>query len=191
MQIESVKDEKALLRKRYSALRSSKSAAERKRVDALIAEALFSLDEYKNAEIIFLYASKGSEVDTFGIINRALADKKSVALPRCSGDSKMDFYYISSQNDLEIGAFGIYEPKAAARPARPQDGKLCIVPGLLFGRDGSRLGYGGGYYDRFLPRFKGTAAGLCGLDFLLDSLPCEATDQRVDMVITENGICRT
>ncbi len=190
MQIDSVKSEKAFLRKKYSALRSSTDDDEKKRIDALIAEALFSLEEYKNAKTVFLYASKGGEADTFGIMERALADKKSVALPRCRDNCEMDFYYIGSANDLELGSFGVYEPKPTAKFADPDDGDLCVVPGLLFSKGGARLGYGKGFYDRFLPRFKGTSAGLCAFAFLTDSLPSEATDRAVDMVITENGVYR-
>lgn len=184
MQISDIKQEKTRLRKELLKIRDSIPDDEKERSDELIFSKLVSLKEYKNAEVIFTYVSKGSEADTFRIIARAFSDKKMVAVPKCAEGFAMDFYYINSISELEPGAFGVLEPAAGLKKADYLCG-LCLVPGISFDKLGFRLGYGKGYYDRFLPRFNGTAAGICKSNFLLERLPHYETDYKVDMVITD------
>ena len=187
MQADLIFEEKRALRKKYLGIRDSLSPTEKADSDLRILNALLSLDEYKKASVIFAYASKGSEADTFGIIKRALDDNKAVALPKCKSGGEMDFYFINSLNDLEPGCFGVLEPKASLKRADSPEG-LCIVPALAYSKGGIRLGYGKGYYDRFLPRFKGIAAGLCHHRLLTDKLPFYSTDYKVSLIITDKGI---
>lgn len=187
MRINDIKSEKAKLRSEFLNIRNSLPNDVKSESDALILENLISLDEYKKADAVFTYVSKGSEADTLCIIDRAFADNKLIAVPKCKSGCEMDFYYIKSKGELEIGAFGVLEPKSGLENADRLSG-ICLVPGICFDKNGFRLGYGKGYYDRFLPNFNGVVAGLCKNDFLLEQLPYYDTDYRVDIVITDKGV---
>lgn len=156
-----------------------------------IARTLFRSREYIECSSLLIFISSKEEVDTDPIIRKALFDGKPVAAPRCADrEGRMDFYYISSADDLERGAFGIFEPKKYCRRAEVSEGALCIVPGLAFDTDGRRIGYGGGYYDRFLSGFGGVSCGVCFDRFIEERLPSEKTDIPVDMIVTQSRIIR-
>ena len=101
----------------------------------------------------------------------------------------MNFMFIESFDELEIGKFGILEPKNHLKKvfdfSKPA---LCVVPGLCFDKNGFRVGYGGGYYDRFLCKFKGLSAGLCYDKNVLKSIDFDEYDVSVDCLVTESGI---
>ena len=103
----------------------------------------------------------------------------------------MSFFSIRGSQDLDPGAYGIPEPLAACQEVRPTARSLCLVPALAFDRQGGRIGYGGGYYDRFLAAFPGTAVGLVRADFLADCLPAEPFDQKVKYLVTQDGWLKT
>lgn len=187
MQINDIRDEKSRLRAKYRQLRNSLSEYEREKRDELITARLTGLEQYKSVQQIFCYVSTGSEVGTHRLIAQAIEDSKAVAVPKCRADCRLDFYYINSIGDLSPGAYGIAEPREGLEKADDLSG-LCIVPGLLFDLGGFRLGYGKGYYDRFLPHFDGVKVGLCFEEFLIDSLPRYSTDCRVDMIITDKNV---
>lgn len=154
---------------------------------------LYSLPEYQNAKTILTYVSTDVEVDTFPLIENAVQSNKRVAVPRCiEGKPLIDFYYIEGAQALEHGSYGLLEP--AAQPEKKYDGKsggLCIVPGLSFDRKGMRLGYGRGYYDRFLQNFKGITVGVCFSGFLsARPLPAGRFDFPVSIVVTDRQIIR-
>ena len=183
---------KAELRARYKRVRESIPAAEREAADAAIAERLLSSESYARAEAVLAYLSVADEVDTRAVIERAWADGKIVALPRCASRSRrMRWHVIASFDGLERSPFGIDEPADVAATALSFDGvcALAIVPGLTFDTHGHRLGYGGGYYDRFLGGFGGLSVGLCREAQLSDDLArlgaIESHDVPVDVVITE------
>lgn len=141
---------------------------------------------YKNCSQLFLYISSETEVDTRTLIDFAVKDGKTVAAPKCNTENcTMQFYQISSSDDLEKGAYGIAEPKEFCVPAVSDEKTVCIVPGLSFSKDGNRLGYGKGYYDRFLEKFIGKSVGLCYNEFLADSLITDEHDQKVSVIVTE------
>ncbi len=186
----SINEEKERFRKTAKAVRAS--IENKEETSEQIAKKLFSLECYKNCESLFAYFSYPQEVSTKRIIEKALFDGKKVALPRCESESKMSFYYIESDSVLENGKFkGILEPKETGEKAFFCKNALILVPALAFGKNGSRLGHGKGFYDRFLPSFKGERIGLCFSKLLFDSLPEDEFDLRVSLVITENEIIRT
>ena len=114
-----------------------------------IAEKLFATEEYKAAENLLLYASLPDEINTDPIFLRALSDGKKVYYPKTEKGGKMEFFRAESLESLSVGKFGIREPETAEKFF--ENGKtLCVVPGFSFDKEGFRLGYGGGYYDRFL-----------------------------------------
>ena len=186
----SVKEEKMSkpeLRKRFFSMREGLSFEYRNRTDIEIFSRLLCSKEYSDADLVLTYVSADNEPDTFGFINAAFANSKAVAVPKCTEKGKMEFYVIKSEDDLEIGKFGIMEPVVSkCKKAEITEKTLCVVPGLSFDADGYRLGRGGGYYDRFLETFEGVSAGVCYNSFLRLELPREKHDSRVDIIVTEN-----
>ncbi len=188
-----VPEDKDELRARFKALRAGQTAGERAAVDSAITTRFAELPAYRAARIIAPYLSFGAEVETRGIIERAWAAGKRVALPRCvSGARAMRWYAVTSLEGLVRGPFGVLEP--AEDPARELDlsgraDALAVVPGLAFDAQGFRLGYGGGYYDAFLSAFPGVSVGLCREAQLVESLRAlggiDAHDVPVDFVVTE------
>ena len=160
------------------------------RCDKECTERFFTLPEYKKAQVIFCYCSVGSEPDTSEIIRRSIEDGKSVAVPRVCGRGKMEARIISGTSDLRPGTFGIPEPSKKEKAVEPEEIDIAVVPGVAFSRDGSRLGHGGGYYDRFLPKVKGLTVGIARERFLMDVIPCEEHDVKVACLITEEKTTR-
>ena len=138
------------LRRQFKAKRAN--IAHKAEKDRLICAHFLSSALYKNAEQILCYSSMGSEPDTFDIIRCAMEDGKKLLLPRCEDkNGNMNFYLIKDVSDLVTGTFGIKEPDIKkCEPVFEFMNALCVVPGLTFDKKGYRLGYGKGYYDRFL-----------------------------------------
>ena len=161
--------------------------------DEAISQQVRRLWQYQNHAILLVYVSTAIEVDTFRIIRNALADGKKVAVPRCVPDTRnMEFYYIDSTDDLSPGMFGVLEPTVnPERLYHECDGGLCIVPAFSYDWSGYRLGYGKGYYDRFLSRFEGNIVGICYSDCVQRSLPHGRYDRPVELLVTEKYLRRT
>lgn len=165
---------KAALRKRMRELRSSLSEQARAEADASICAGVVSLPEYAEADLVLTYLDFGSEVRTRDIIAFALAAGKTVALPRVEeGSQVMRWYAVEGLDGLVRSPMGMEEPDPDIAPEIDLQGfarAICLVPGLAFDREGFRLGYGGGYYDRFLAGFDGASIGLCRSAQLVDDL---------------------
>lgn len=129
---------------------------------------------------VFCYASTEIEVDTRRIIEYCLSNNIPVALP-VSGESELSFYYIDNINELKKGRYNIDEPPIS-RPAYDGEKTLCIVPALCADKNGYRLGYGKGYYDRFLKSFKGKSVIICYKDFLCE-IPKESHDMQTTFTV--------
>ena len=155
--------------------------------DKQIFENLLALPEYKKAKALLCYVSFRSEINTVPIIKRALSDGKTVAVPHCENmQGKMSFYEINSLDELKAGAFGILEPDINFnKRLEVPENSIIIVPGLAFSRQGCRIGYGGGYYDRYLSENKAFSVGLCYDEMLCDSIPTEKHDVPVSAVVTD------
>lgn len=162
-------------------------------MSAAITKNLTTLSSYKSSQMIFCYVPLKNEVDTFDLLKTALAEKKSVAVPRCiPGQPLMDFYFIKSLDDLKEGSYGILEPQADSDDICRETDGFCVLPGLSFDRLGNRLGYGKGYYDRFLQSFNGVTVGVCFSSLLsTSSLPRGRFDVPADIVVTEREIITT
>ncbi len=173
------------LRIQYKSIRNSvinKSDADRK-----IAEYFVNSPFFHNFDIYLCYVSVGSEVDTSIIIDSLLSIGKRVAVPHCK-IGIMDFYEITSKDDLVKGAYGIPTVDVNKSNKITEFGcSLCIVPALSFDKSGCRLGYGGGYYDRFLSDKSIDTLGLCYEDCISESLPAEEHDIIINSILTENG----
>lgn len=184
---------KADLRAKHRKIRESCPVDIKKLLDKRLAQRFWSLDEYVRCEKLFVFVSSPIEVDTTEIIKRAFVDGKQVAVPKCiDKKGKMEFYLISSLSQLEKGAFGIMEPNedVCVQVMDLSEG-LCIVPGICFDMSGYRIGFGKGYYDRFLERFGGVTVGLCYSKCTEHELPRGNHDKPVDILITEKYINHT
>jgi len=151
----------------------------------LIQEHVINSKEFKFAKLVGTYFAFGSEIKTNLIIEQARALGKKIALPSVEGDI-ISFYEMSSGKYLVKGRFGIMEPLPYG-PVGKVD--LLVVPGIAFDKKGYRLGYGKGYYDRYLsenkPRF---SIGLSYNSQLIENLPRGNHDERLDAIATEDGI---
>ena len=182
-----INKEKKALRAEYKIIRSAVSGRDIK--SQSIAEAVLKSSQYRKADKIFAYCSAGSEVDTYAIISMALADGKKVALPKCTDkEGNMKFYYIASVSQLVDGMYGIKEPPTDNSADDFTVDSLCLVPALCFDKDGYRLGYGKGYYDRFLSVFTGVTMGFCFEECLRDTLPKDCYDKKVNYIVTNEKI---
>lgn len=192
MKVKNLKQFKNNLRDKYRAIRENMSLEVKKSMDEKILQKLSSLQEYKFSNIVLVYVSKNIEVSTDIIIEDAWRKGKRVAVPKCNMDDRsMDFYYIKSRNDLEKGAFGLYEPiKNQCEIFTSFSQGICIVPGFCFDQNGYRLGYGHGYYDRFLHRFGGFTAGICYSSCMKFYLPRGKYDKSVDVIVNDKYIKR-
>lgn len=163
---------------------------ERRNIDTHIYTRLINLWKYRECETLLIYISGDIEVDTRMIIEDALSRGKKVAVPRCvEGTRNMDFYFIESFDDLEKGSYGILEPKKdKCKLLTDYTSGLCIIPALTFDMDGYRLGFGKGYYDRFLAQFGGETAGLCYECCISNKLPRGKFDRCADVVVTEKRV---
>ena len=141
--------------------------------------------------MILMYSPKSDEVNILPIAERALADGKKIAFPRCIPESHdMEYHYITSLEDLKPGTYGLLEPTADL-PVYDRASTVptaCIVPALVYDKHGYRLGYGKGYYDRYLGKYIGSKVGMIYSDYIIDSLPRGRFDLSVDFIVTEKGL---
>lgn len=166
----------------------------KKALDNSIAENVKKLKEYRPAKTLLIYMSTPIEVDTRRIIENAWADGKRVAIPRCIPDSRdMEFHYIDSFDNVSPGTFSVLEPDPTLPIVTDFSGCLMIVPGMQFDMKGYRIGYGKGYYDRYMVRFTGISAGICYSEELRPFMYHGRYDQSVDIVVTDKRIktCKT
>lgn len=192
MYVRNIKEKKKELRQQNREFRKSLSAEKKNVLDRAILKRVLALREYERADVVYTYVSKVEETDTIALITAALGDGKRVAVPRCLPETtSMEFLEISSLEDLERGTYGVLEPiPGKCPPVGESQSAFCIVPGLSFDSKGYRLGYGKGYYDRFLSGFSGFTAGLCYSGCMRWNLPHGYYDRPVDVLITEKYIRR-
>ena len=181
-------EEKNALRRRMKAAREGWENAYRQSADAAIAQHVRKSAVWRAAGTVFAYVSVGCEVDTRALIEAALKEGKRVCAPRCLGKGRMEAREIAALGALVPAAYGLLEPAENAPLVPPEEIGLTIVPCLAADRSGHRLGYGGGYYDRFLRCAAGASMCLCRARALLEDVPREEHDAAVDMVVSEAGI---
>ncbi|MEW5947212.1 MAG: 5-formyltetrahydrofolate cyclo-ligase [bacterium] len=180
------------LRARMASLRDSVPPAERRAKSRAIADRLFGNAPFAAAGGVMFYASFRSEVETGGMIERALSEGRRVGLPKVDRvRGRLDVFEIEDPAaDLEPGAWGISEPSGARCRRMPLDELEAVVcPGLAFDARGNRLGWGGGYYDSLF-RELGERARRIAVAFdlqVIESVPAGEGDERVDAIITESG----
>ena len=175
------------LRKEYLSRRRALSSASVLKASDIIFKKLICLEEYANADDILIYSSCDNEVMTDKIIKYSLYENKNVFLPKCIDSRIMEFYKITGLSDLNRGMYGIPEPVGGDKYVN-NESSLCIVPAICFDKRGFRLGYGKGYYDRFLSRFSGFTVGIAIDEFILEKLPIIRTDISVKRIVTDKKI---
>ncbi|WP_321970939.1 5-formyltetrahydrofolate cyclo-ligase [Paratractidigestivibacter sp.] len=189
--------DKSSLRGNYLAARRRIDPATKAALDANILKNLEGFDIYDGAHLVLAYVSYNNEVDTRSVIESAFAAGKRVAVPRVTARKhSMSFFEIESMDDLVEGYKDILEPRAdITAPLGTKDfcGSVCLVPGLVFDAQGYRIGYGGGYYDRFLPFYPGDKIALARSSQMSSNpLPADSCDVPVDFIVTDTTVwtCR-
>ena len=178
----SVTREKQRLRKEMLNLRPDAATPQ---ANDRILQTLLKTKAYQTSDLVLCYVSVKTEVDTRAFLEHCFRSQKRIAVPKCYENGLMRFFEVRALCELQNGAMDIPEPAETATQAVPTQRTLCVVPGLAFDRAGFRVGYGGGYYDRFLADFPGESIGLCYDDCLFDHLPKDSYDSRVKQLITE------
>lgn len=217
--------EKKSLRAKILKIRDALGEAERHNYSTEIAQKVLSSKEYKKAQKVLLYASFRSEVDTGMLTQQALNDGKEVYFPKIqkreNGRKEMEFYRVNSEEDLEKGYYGIPEPREDSKSRliqsisnegvvfedqfqttieRQQMRILVIIPGAVFDKKGNRIGYGGGFYDKYLTRLENKVRqkpniAICKMALAFecqmvssDFIEVESHDIKVDAIVTEKDI---
>lgn len=177
--------DKRALRREIGAMKRALSAEEIARRSAILAQRLCDTDLYREANALYAYLAFNQEVRTIPIIERAWADGKRVAVPKVVGDA-MVFIWIDRLDAVApAGAFGIPEPVADG-PIADDEAALMLMPGIAFDARGHRVGYGGGYYDRYLAAHPNHPTLALCYDFqLLEHIDPDPHDLPVDRVITD------
>ena len=172
------------LRQAFLERRASLEPAAREKASAAINNRLLESAEYERAATIAAYMPLAEEVDVRPLIDRAMDAGKKIMVPRVNHqETGLDYCYLGSVDDLEEGPYGILEP--AGPPDSTADLDLIVVPALAFDMHGHRLGYGAGYYDRFLKTVEATLIGVSFDAQMIDILPVAEHDVAVDKIVTE------
>ncbi len=185
-----------MLRKQMIEARNMLDPETKQAMDDAIFERLYALDVFQKAKSIFVFLSSPQEVNTDRIVQEALSRKKLVCAPKVlpgTHERLMHAYPVTSLKDVTFGFFGIREPIVQSKAVSPQTIELVIVPGLAFTAQGARLGYGGGYYDRYLAHVLSTTA-LLGVAYdmqMVSVLPVLPHDHFVHTVITPTHVYHT
>lgn len=187
-----LKKEKDDIRKKYINKRNSLDPEKKSKRDIKICKS--ALAGYRFADCVLMYAPTGSEPDIMPIAEDALKKGKKVAFPRCDTEKHtMKYHFITSVDELEPDAYGIREPSASLPIYDPEShmSAICLVPALVYDRRGCRLGYGKGFYDRYLSSFKGNVIGIIYSDFILPKVPRGRFDIKINVLLTEKGVTVT
>lgn len=178
-----IKNIKAEIRRSQILKRKCLSKEEKERLDWDVSQKIFNSSVYKNCSCLFAYVSMPFEVSTEQIIKRAWSDGKKVALPVCDKNTgRMIFRLFNKGDKLIDGDYGIPSPSAECPQVDADESVLILVPLIAVDRKGNRIGFGGGYYDRYLGLHK--AANAVGLFYptdIFENLPCEEHDIKISI----------
>jgi len=179
-------NEKQLIRKKVATHKQSLSNETKAYLSQKVCFALSQTEVFQKARCVALYYSMDDEVQTVELINEWY-ERKNLVLPTISGKN-MNFHTYTGMGNTSIGALGITEP-VNTKQIQPEEIDLIIVPGVAFDHKGNRIGRGKGFYDRFLSKINNTTTiGICFGFQLMERIPAENHDIKMDMVITEDVI---
>jgi len=184
-----VREEKLRLRKQIIEHMNSLSEERYTTLSEQIAFSLYAQKEWVEAKTIGITLSMENEVNTYPIIEKAWEEGKNVVVPKCNkGTRTMSFRQISNFDQLETVYMNLREPiPALTEEVGADDIDLQIVPGVAYTGRGERIGYGGGYYDRYLVHYKGKTLSLAYSFQMVEHIPVEPFDKNVEKIITEKG----
>ncbi|HQC70595.1 MAG TPA: 5-formyltetrahydrofolate cyclo-ligase [Sedimentibacter sp.] len=183
-------ESKSKIRKRILNVRNNMSKEDVKKNSNAIMDKITSLDIYKHSKVVFIYMDFKNEVMTSNLIKRMLSEKKRVVIPYTDSiNTVLIPSEITKESDLKQNSFGYFEPKSIL-PVNIEEIDLVIVPGVVFDKNLNRIGFGKGYYDKILNRLKPSAKKIAlAHDFqVLEDIPAEEHDVKMDMIITEKNI---
>ncbi len=186
--------DKKLIRSSIRKLRDSMPEDERSVKSERITDSVTGTPEYKAARDVLIYVSTGSEADTTELIKRCFEDKKNVYVPKVYG-KEMRFISIGSLDELTPGYYGIMEP-VSDEPVWEKGSRdtyndsLCIMPGLAFDRKFNRIGYGGGFYDKFLEKAQVYKMAVCYDCQIVERIDAQDTDIKPDMIVTDMEVIK-
>ena len=181
--------DKKLLRKNLSKKRKGLDKIQKEKWDKIISEKIIGSDYFKNAEQVLVFASTENEFDTGFIIEECRFQNKALYFPLCiDRDGHMEFFKVDSPEDLEIGMYGISEPKSHCEKYKQRKNDLVIVPCLSADRNHNRIGYGKGYYDRFLNDFNDVSISPCYDEMLWDEIPTDKYDIKINIIVTDKEV---
>lgn len=157
--------------------------------DKEISQLIINSDYFRNAEQVLVFASSENEFDTRYIIERCRFLYKRVFYPVCVDNAgAMEFLKVESVGDLQYGMYNLLEPKPTCKKYIPKENDIVIVPALSVDANGNRIGYGKGYYDRFLKDFNGVSICPCYEEMATDTLPTDENDIKVNVIVTQNQL---
>ena len=174
--------DKKALRQRIKEQKRSMTQEQISLASQKLGQLFVNTPQYREAKTIYGYLPYNQEVRTVPMVERALSEGKRVAVPKVYGD-EMRFIYIEDLSGIAPGSFGIPEPVLDG-PVADDPNALVLMPGLAFDRQGNRMGYGGGFYDKFLNQEPNhPTVALCYEFQMQESLPVEEFDVPVDLVL--------
>ncbi|SDQ50049.1 5-formyltetrahydrofolate cyclo-ligase [Virgibacillus salinus] len=181
--------DKSELRKNAISMLKSFSEEERKNIEEILTQNVVNSDFWKQSAVVGVTISNSFEWNTKPIIETAWNEGKSICVPKCRPkDRKLEFYKINTYEQLEVVYYNLLEPiPEKTEKIDKRMIELLIVPGLLFDGNGFRIGFGGGYYDRFLSDFPNKRISIASNEQIVEGLPAEPLDIPVDRIITESG----
>ena len=182
------KEEKIRLRAVMRAEEQKLGAKYKAESSAAICRHVLAMPEYRDAETVFCFVGRQHEIDTMPLLRQILADGKRLCVPLCVDKGIMELRQITAIEELVPGSYGIQEPPANAPAVSVDEVDLSIIPCLSCDHGGRRLGFGGGYYDRFLGAYRSAAVLVCRERLIREELPVEPHDMPVPWVITERGL---
>lgn len=185
----SVNTDKQALRQSMLALRRARSSAEQVALSDAIQAQFLRSGLLQSCQCVFLYVSVADEIGTRTILQEALCLKKAVCVPRCVSKGIMTAHRIESTDDLQEGKYGIPEPREGCPQIAPGAIDLIVAPCLCVERTGYRLGYGGGYYDRFLAQAQhAIVCVLCPDGAIVPTVYPQIYDQKCSKIVTEREV---
>lgn len=174
---------KDVIREAIFALRKNIPPSKRKSDAEKLQQKFIDLPEFFAAKVVALYVGRDDEVDTRPIIREALRQGKTVILPRVAGGG-IEWRAIDNLDELEMGPYNIPQPKITNPTIDVKEAPLLLAPGVAFDLKGGRLGYGKGYYDRSLTGYQGKVAAVAYPCQIIDEIPLDAWDVKVDILLT-------
>lgn len=186
-----VRDKKKELRRKYSSVRNSIPKSERIEKSKAICENFLKTMTFAHSDTVLLYYSINSEVATHELLETLLKSSKRVALPVCYNNGKMCFRYITDLSQLTSGIFSALEPDKSCEEFVSSKHAVCVIPAIAFDKQGYRLGYGKGYYDRYMTDPSIVKVGFVYDELFVDTLPRGRFDMSCDLVITPKGVFNT